>query len=124
MLNYHQKRGWIVVDHLIVAELPVCPRITHNLLLCSCLGIPKECDLSKNPLTSSIHSANSFGHLTQPGSNNSGSSGGDSNGRLHVSSGLCDPHNMHQDQVGGSVAQLNAMSDLIGSGSIPEFGEV
>lgn len=67
------------------------------------LGVPKECDLVKNPLSSSIHSANSFGHLTQPGSNNSGSSGGDSNGRLHVSSGLCDPHNMHQDQVGDSV---------------------
>lgn len=68
-------------------------------------GVPKECDLSKNPLTSSIHSssANSFGHLAQSvGSNNSGNSGGaDSNGgRLHVSSGLCDPHNMHQDQVG------------------------
>lgn len=69
-------------------------------------GVPKECDLSKNPLTSSIHSssANSFGHLAQSvGSNNSGNSSGgaDSNGgRLHVSSGLCDPHSMHQDQVG------------------------
>lgn len=56
------------------------------------VGIPKECDLSKNPIGTSIHStSNSFGHLSQTASNNTGGGGG----------GLCDPHNMNQDQVSG-----------------------
>lgn len=52
----------------------------------------KDCDLPKSALTS-IHS-NSFSQ----GPNSAGSDT-NGNGRLHVSSGLCDPHNLHQDQV-------------------------
>lgn len=53
----------------------------------------KDCDLSKSAI-SSIHSSNTFGQLQNTGNT-------DSNGRLHVSSGLCEPHNIHSDQVSG-----------------------
>lgn len=53
----------------------------------------KDCDLPKSALTS-IHATGSFGQV--PNTTNSESNGG---GRLHVSSGLCEPHNIHQDQV-------------------------
>jgi hypothetical protein len=43
---------------------------------------------------------NSFGQLHSPTSNISDNSTSNSGGtRLHVSSSLCDSHNMHQDQV-------------------------
>lgn len=72
---------------------------------------PKECDLPKGGITS-LHGGNSFGPVP-----NSASS--DSNGnRLHVNSGgsnggggggggLCEPHNIHQDQV--NVAERPAV---------------
>lgn len=53
----------------------------------------KDCDLPKSALTS-IHGNNSFGQLQNASSNESNGSG-----RLHVSGGLCEPHNLHQDQV-------------------------
>lgn len=43
----------------------------------------KDCDLPKSYSYSQLPNAGS----SEPG------------GRLNVSSGLCDPHNMHQDQV-------------------------
>lgn len=73
--------------------------------VCVCVipstGLSKECDLSKNPLSSSLHSSsNSFGHLSQPGSNNGGGS-------------HCDPHNMHQDQVSDREPEKETHNQLI-----------
>ncbi|XP_037035033.1 homeobox protein orthopedia isoform X4 [Bradysia coprophila] len=63
-----------------------------NNLTSGSIGGQKDCDLPKSALTS-IHATGSFGQV--PNSTNSESNGG---GRLHVSSGLCEPHNIHQDQ--------------------------
>lgn len=60
--------------------------------VCPFIAGPKDCDLPKSGLTS-IHT-NSYSQGP-----NSGGSDSNANGRLHVSSGLCDPHTMHQDQV-------------------------
>lgn len=63
-------------------------------------GSQKDCDLPKATI---LHGSNTFGQLqsqtnvseSQSANNNNNSN----NTRLHVSSGLCDSHNMHQDQV-------------------------
>ena len=60
----------------------------------------KDCELPKSAITS-LHGTNAFGQLQNQTTNVSDSS---SNSRLHVSSGLCEPHSMHQDQV--SIAQF------------------
>lgn len=52
----------------------------------------KDCDLPKSSITS-LHGSNSFGQVQNSGNDSNG------NGRLHVSSGLCNPHDIHQDQV-------------------------
>lgn len=66
--------------------------IYHLILIMSLAAGQKDCDLPKSAITS-LHGANTFGQLQN-------SSSSDSNGgRLHVSGGLCDPHNMHQDHV-------------------------
>ncbi|CAD7078585.1 unnamed protein product [Hermetia illucens] len=63
-----------------------------NNLSSSVLGGSKDCDLPKSALTS-LH-GNNFGQVpTTPTPDTNGSSG-----RLHVSSGLCEPHSMQQDQ--------------------------
>ncbi|CAO1346666.1 unnamed protein product [Diamesa serratosioi] len=54
----------------------------------------KDCELPKSAITS-LHGTNAFGQLQNQTTNVSDSS---SNSRLHVSSGLCEPHSMHQDQ--------------------------
>ncbi|XP_070507287.1 homeobox protein orthopedia isoform X4 [Chironomus tepperi] len=55
-------------------------------------GSQKDCDL---PKTTVLHGSNNFGQLQSPTTNVSDTT---NNTRLHVSSGLCDSHNMHQDQ--------------------------
>ncbi|KAL9701247.1 hypothetical protein quinque_004688 [Culex quinquefasciatus] len=80
-----------------------------NNLSAAGLGGPKECDLPKGGLTSLHGGGNGFG--TVP--NSAGGATSDSNGnRLHVGGGansgssggssgggLCEPHNIHQDQI-------------------------
>lgn len=74
------------------------------------IGSQKDCDLQSSKLhgnSANINNNNNnntqFGQLHSPTSNisdNSTSNGGSGGGtRLHVSSSLCDSHNMHQDQV-------------------------
>lgn len=65
-------------------------------------GSQKDCDL---PKTTVLHGSNAtFGQLQSPTTNVSDSSSSSNNNnnnnntRLHVTSGLCDSHNM-QDQV-------------------------
>lgn len=53
----------------------------------------KDCDLSKSAI-GSLHTTNAFGQVVNSGGNDGG--GGP---RIHVSSNVCDPHGMHQDQV-------------------------
>lgn len=65
-----------------------------HILLSLFIG-QKDCDLPKSAITS-LHGSNTFGQLQNQTSNVSDST---NNSRLHVSSGLCEPHNMHQDQV-------------------------
>ncbi|KAL7046278.1 hypothetical protein ACKWTF_002531 [Chironomus riparius] len=55
-------------------------------------GSQKDCDL---PKTTVLHGSNNFGQLQSQTTNVSDTT---NNTRLHVSSGLCDSHNMHQDQ--------------------------
>lgn len=55
----------------------------------------KDCDLPKSAITS-LHTSNTFGQLQNQTTNVTDST---NNSRLHVSGGLCDPPNMHQDQV-------------------------
>ncbi|XP_055685669.1 homeobox protein orthopedia [Lutzomyia longipalpis] len=55
------------------------------------IAAQKDCDLPKSAITS-LHSTNTFGQLQTSGTT-------DTNGsRLHVSSGICEPHSIHQDQ--------------------------
>lgn len=60
-------------------------------------GQNKDCDL---PKTTVLHGSNNFGQLQSPNTNDNTNSNNNNNTRLHVTSGgLCDSHNMHQDQV-------------------------
>lgn len=66
---------------------------TLDLFFNGISGSQKDCDL---PKTTVLHGSNNFGQLQSPTTNVSDTT---NNTRLHVSSGLCDSHNMHQDQV-------------------------
>lgn len=59
-------------------------------------GSQKDCDL---PKTTVLHGSNTFGQLQSQTPNVTDNTTSNNNTRLHVSSGLCDSHNMHPDQV-------------------------
>ncbi|CRL03506.1 CLUMA_CG016277, isoform A [Clunio marinus] len=64
-------------------------------------GSQKDCDL---PKTTVLHGSNTFGQLQSQTTNvtdntTANNNNNNNNTRLHVSSGICDSHNMHQDQV-------------------------
>lgn len=65
---------------------------------------PKDCDL---PKTTVLHGSNTFGQLQSQTNNVNDNTTSNSNTRLHVSSGLCDSHNMHQDQVIYSIVPID-----------------
>lgn len=66
-------------------------------ILCLYLPGSKDCDLSKSAL-SSLHTSNAFGQMVT-NSNSAGTPDSNGTGRIHVSGNICDPHNMHSDQV-------------------------
>lgn len=92
---------------LLSLPLPLCTSICvsiqlwlrkfSDLFFNGISGSQKDCDL---PKTTVLHGSNTFAQLQSQTNNVSdNASSNNSNTRLHVSSGLCDSHNMHQDQV-------------------------
>jgi hypothetical protein len=71
-------------------------------------GSQKDCDL---PKTTNLHGSNTFGQLqsqtTNVTDNTTSNNSNNNNTRLHVSSGLCDSHNMHQDQVNIPIVPID-----------------
>lgn len=81
---------------------PFLAPVISDLFFNGISGSQKDCDLPKATV---LHGSNTFGQLQSqtnvsenPSANNNNNSN-NGNTRLHVSSGLCDSHNMHQDQV-------------------------